>query len=161
MDEVVDGKTGQAENRPINDELYYEAALRTDLSHEKYKEALERILGCKLYLENQFDTEVIEALHAMMGLVTEAGELCDIFKRFIFYGKQVDKNHVAEEAGDIDWYRNKLQDYLMKYDNGTTRQQVLTKNIKKLMARYPEKFDEDKAINRDLEAETNIINDVR
>jgi hypothetical protein len=35
--------------------------------------------------------------------------------------------------------------------------EVMDINIKKLEARYPEKFTEDKAINRDLEAERKIL----
>ena len=37
--------------------------------------------------------------------------------------------------------------------------QSLTNNINKLMVRYPEKFDTDKAINRDLETERKRLED--
>jgi hypothetical protein len=37
--------------------------------------------------------------------------------------------------------------------------QSLTNNINKLMVRYPEKFDTDKAINRDLENERKRLED--
>jgi len=42
--------------------------------------------------------------HSLMGIVTELGELTDIFKRHIYYGKDIDKEHLVEELGDLFWY---------------------------------------------------------
>ncbi len=43
-------------------------------------------------------------LHAGYGLVTEVGEIADIFKRHIFYGKAIDIVNLKEEIGDAMWY---------------------------------------------------------
>lgn len=43
-------------------------------------------------------------LHGAIGMMTEAGEILDIFKKHIFYGKPVDVAHLKEEIGDFFWY---------------------------------------------------------
>lgn len=42
--------------------------------------------------------------HAVIGFVTELGELLDICKKFLFYGKPYDVPHIVEELGDGLWY---------------------------------------------------------
>lgn len=95
---------------------------------------------------------VIRLLHASMGLVTEAAEMMDAMKKFIFYGKDLDIVNLKEELGDSDWYKAIAVDEL-----GTSFEDVWEMVIKKLKARYGEKFNEDGAINRDLENERTIL----
>ena len=95
---------------------------------------------------------MIRMLHASMGMVTEAGELADMLKKHIFYGKEVDKTNAIEEAGDVLWYLAVLLDTL-----GVSFEEVMEKNIAKLRARYPDKFTKDDAINRDLKVEREIL----
>lgn len=45
-----------------------------------------------------------DLLHACAGMVTEAGELIDPFKRAMFYKKELDVVNVIEEIGDGLWY---------------------------------------------------------
>jgi NTP pyrophosphatase (non-canonical NTP hydrolase) len=92
------------------------------------------------------------ALHALMGLQTEIGELVDVWKREIFYNKSSDGVNIIEEIGDIAWYLALLCDHI-----DVEFEQCLQINIAKLQKRYPEKFDEGKAINRDLEAEREAL----
>lgn len=42
--------------------------------------------------------------HAKWGLCTEAGELLDLYKRTVVYGKPFDKANLIEEIGDMCWY---------------------------------------------------------
>jgi NTP pyrophosphatase (non-canonical NTP hydrolase) len=42
--------------------------------------------------------------HAIMGIITELGELMDIYKKHLFYGKPIDQEHLVEELGDLFWY---------------------------------------------------------
>ena len=42
--------------------------------------------------------------HAVTGMITEAGELLDAYKRTFAYGAELDKVNVIEECGDIIWY---------------------------------------------------------
>ncbi len=91
-------------------------------------------------------------LHAAMGISTEAGELMDAFKRKIFYGKALDVVNVKEEIGDLMWYvAILLRELDLDFED------VLQTNIDKLRARFPEKFTEHHALNRDLGKERDIL----
>lgn len=93
-----------------------------------------------------------DILHAAMGLVTEAGEFMDAFKKALFYGKNPDYIDLDEEIGDILWY---VAIYLNA--RGLTFEQVMQQNIDKLRVRYPEKFTSEQAVNRDLNAEREAL----
>ena len=104
-------------------------------------------------LRDRLQNEVtIRLLHAAMGMATEAGEFLDMLKKHIFYGKPMDFINAKEEVGDQMWYAGLAIDVLQ-----TTFNEVLTVNIDKLKARYPEKFTEEAAINRNLEIERAIL----
>ena len=98
------------------------------------------------------DKSMIRLLHAGMGLATESAEFLDALKKAIYYGKKLDKVNLAEEMGDILWYCAIALDEL-----GVSFEEVMEKNIAKLEARYPEKFTEEKAENRDLKTERDIL----
>lgn len=42
--------------------------------------------------------------HARLGMLTEIGELADVYKRHIIYGKPFDDVNFREEVGDLCWY---------------------------------------------------------
>jgi len=96
--------------------------------------------------------QTIRLLHAAMGLATESGEFLDMLKKHLFYGKPLDLVNAKEEIGDTMWYTGLCIDILQ-----TTMSEVMTVNIDKLKARYPEKFSEFHAENRDLETERSIL----
>lgn len=96
----------------------------------------------------------MDLLHAGMGLVTESGEFMDMLKKHIFYGKTRDEVNLKEEIGDVLWYAAIALEAL-----GTSFDEVMERNIAKLKARYPEKFTEENAINRDLDKEREILED--
>lgn len=98
------------------------------------------------------DPNTIRLLHAGMGLVTEAGEYMDCLKKFIFYGKPLDKVNLREELGDVSWYARIAASAL-----GDTFIGIIFTNIKKLLARFPEKFTEHQANVRDLNTERKIL----
>ena len=87
-------------------------------------------------------------IHAEMGITTEVGELCDQVKRYIFYQQEFDVTNLEEEIGDIMWYvAILLRDFDLDFGD------ILDRNIRKLRKRFPNKFQVDNAVNRDLEAE--------
>lgn len=96
--------------------------------------------------------ESIDLLHAAMGLSTESNEILDHLKKVFFYGKLLDKVNLAEEVGDILWYCS-----IMCRRLGLSFEQIAETNIKKLQARYPEKFTEENALVRDLDTERGIL----
>ena len=83
-------------------------------------------------------------VHSIMGMATEVSEISEQLLAAL-EGKPVNRNNLAEEAGDILWYMAMLLRYL-----GTDFPTVMAMNIEKLKARYPDKFDADLAINRNL-----------
>lgn len=93
--------------------------------------------------ERLMDQEILRFLHAQAGLTTETGEIADIFKKYIFYGKEIDRNHLAEEMGDLLWYLS-----ICCYLVGMNLEEVMRKNIFKLRLRYPESFSNDAALQR-------------
>ena len=58
-----------------------------------------------------------QVLHALLGLVTEVGELADCIKRHVIYSKPLDKVNLMEEVLDSFWYLN-LYMYEMKLGGG-------------------------------------------
>jgi NTP pyrophosphatase (non-canonical NTP hydrolase) len=98
----------------------------------------------------------MDIMHAAAGMAGESGEVIDLVKKVIYYGKSVDREKLIAEMGDIAWYMNLM---ISKLD--TTWSEVFERNIAKLEARYPDMcFDADKAINRDEVAEQVAMNKV-
>ncbi len=91
-------------------------------------------------------------LHAAFGLVTEAGELLDALKKSTFYGRELDLTNVKEEAGDILWYLAILFDAI-----GTDFETEQDRVIAKLKARFPDKFTEKDAFERNLDTERQVL----
>ena len=88
-------------------------------------------------------------IHAALGIGGEAGEILDDIKKVAFNNRALDNKHLIAEISDVMWYLNLLVASL-----GTTWGHVLSVNIAKLEARYPDlKYDADRSLNRDLAAE--------
>lgn len=113
-----------------------------------YKEYQE--LASKTFAEA--GDETLNLLHCAIGASTEAGELLDAFKKHIYYKKELDVVNIGEEIADIQWYLFNLC-RLLNLD----MEQLLEANISKLKARYGDKFSTERAINRDLDTERNIL----
>ena len=98
------------------------------------------------------DDQKLRLLHAGMGLVTEAGEFMEMLEGHLIGGKDLDLVNLKEEVGDSQWYAGIAIDVLK-----TTLNEILTVNIEKLRKRYPDKFTNEAAINRDTDAEREIL----
>lgn len=94
----------------------------------------------------------LRLLHCAMGAATEAGEMLDVIKKAIFYGKEVDTVNFSEEIFDRLWYIA-----LGIHELRTSFEAGMDTNIAKLRARYGGKFDAAKALNRDLETERKVL----
>lgn len=125
----------------MNPTDYVDGAIRTESPVESFN------LG-----NLALDAGKIRLLHATMGLCTESGELADQLKKHLFYGKELDRVNLIEEAGDLLWYLAILLDEL-----DTTFGEVMSSNIAKLRSRYPEKFTPKQAAQRDLGKERSIL----
>jgi len=103
-------------------------------------------------LARMANPETLRLLHAVIGMVTEAGELADALKKHIFYGKPLDRINVLEEVGDSQWYAALAVDILK-----STMAEVRQVNIAKLRARFPDKFNAKDAQDRDLANERAVL----
>ena len=93
-----------------------------------------------------------ELLHAMLGIASESGEFVDAFKKHLVYGKELDVVNLEEECGDFFWYVA-----IFCFFTKTPISTIMERNIAKLRARYPNKFTEHDALNRNLERERAIL----
>lgn len=98
------------------------------------------------------DPNTVRLFHAVIGLVTEGSELVEMLFDHIFQGQPLDLTNAMEEGGDACWYIGLLCDVL-----GITFDDMLNMVICKLSLRYPEKFTEHYAINRDVNAERALL----
>ena len=81
--------------------------------------------------------------NSVMGLCGESGEACDIVKKHLFHGHELDREALIKELGDVAWY---LAEAAAALD--IDLDEVFERNIEKLKKRYPEGFSEEKSINR-------------
>ena len=84
-------------------------------------------------------------INAVMGLCGESGEAIDIVKKHLFQGHDLEKDKLAKELGDIAWY---LAEAAVALDMDL--EDIFSANIEKLRKRYPEGFDADRSIHRNV-----------
>lgn len=97
----------------------------------------------KVFSQKTFNTYEMDALHAALGVGSDAGELQDAIKKHLIYGKPLDVDNVIEEIGDVLWFLA-----LMSHAVGMNLEQMAVANIEKLKKRYPEKYSDEAAIAR-------------
>lgn len=100
------------------------------------------------------DPKLVRLLHSILGMATEVGELIEAFGNHMFPAKQkpLDEVNLKEEVGDLMWYQGIFADVM-----DTTFEEMQETNNRKLRARYPEKFTEKHAIERDLVSERQVL----
>lgn len=94
-------------------------------------------------------------IHSILGIMTEAGELGEHLVNYIM-SEPEDlegyKPNLVDETGDVLWYQAMLLRLL-----GTDFETTAGKNLAKLKARFPDKFEERLAIHRDEAAEQSVF----
>lgn len=99
---------------------------------------------------------LVNLLHGIIGKATEDGELLEALMKMLC-GCSPDTVNIAEEVGDGHWY-----DAVIAHECGVTFDELHEQNIAKLRLRYPNKFTEYDALNRNLEAERlNLESNIR
>ena len=82
-------------------------------------------------------------INGCLGLAGESGEVLDIIKKWVFHEKELDKDHLKKEIGDVMWYVAMLcESFDFNID------EILKINVCKLKSRYPDGFDTEKANRR-------------
>ena len=92
---------------------YQRAALKTLKEWGKLREDLNNIVYLALAING------------------EAGEVAEVVKKAWRDGKEVDKDWLVEELGDVLWYVA-----VLAHELGVSLSEVMEKNIKKLRKRY-------------------------
>tara|TARA_B100000287_G_scaffold210451_1_gene198623 strand:- start:4328 stop:4744 length:417 start_codon:yes stop_codon:yes gene_type:complete len=119
---------------------------RTIVDVDKYMEFVNKTTSypsqsnaelCKRIIElDKKDIQIARLLTAAIGLSAEGGEFTEIVKKMAFQGKELtdeSKLHMVKELGDVFWYFSQAC-MALDVDFNT----VLTQNMAKLLARYPE-----------------------
>jgi len=70
-----------------------------------------------------------------LGLAGESGEVADLVKKALFYGKSLDREALILELGDVRWYLEVLAASL-----DLTMEEIEAANVAKLQKRYPTGF---------------------
>lgn len=86
-------------------------------------------------------------LNGVLGLCGESGEVADIVKKATFQGHELDKDHIAEELGDVAWYLA-----IAAHAIGYTLGDIFQRNVDKLEKRYPNGFNKNRSIHREGES---------
>ena len=100
----------------------------------------------------KLESKLMDNIHMLLGMTTEIGELQDVFKKYIAYKKEIDWVNVKEELGDLLFYISSFSRI-----NNFDLEEILETNVKKLESRYPDKFSEFRALNRDFQKERKIL----
>lgn len=101
------------------------------------------------------DNKILLLTHMVLGIVTEAGELLEALIPVLFDGATLDEVNMQEEMGDVAWYRANALIAL-----GQTIRENDQQNIHKLLARFPDKFDQERALDRALAVERKVLEGV-
>lgn len=130
---IENGFNGLAAN------LYQGEALRTSPFLDEFE---------KVDPWEQDAVRVFALYHAIFGLTSEAGEAAGILqKTFQGHPEPLDdaaaKEHMLKELGDCLWMISEAAWAL-----GVNLEQVMTMNMDKLRARYPEGFDPERSLHR-------------
>jgi len=94
------------------------------------------VLNARLSELSDLGANVPQLLTAALGLTAEAGEFTEVVKKIFLQGKPYSEEnvfHMKRELGDMCWY---IAQACMALD--TSFNEILSMNVEKLSARYPE-----------------------
>jgi len=141
----------------LGDMLWYIAndlniSLRKGFIEQAPYDALARIefMGVPMVTDGGYSLEGVEAWFP--ALVFNACTLADFAKKDLAYQKAYTPAHYLTTVGYLLGAINNIA-----ITNGVDLEVYMEKNINKLIKRYPEKFTEEAAINRDTDAERKIL----
>lgn len=130
----------------MNANKYQKLAMRTNDG-----KASDRLIGKMQEYDMKFSSEqsnndcvdIGGIFNACLGLSGEVGEFNDMIKKWVFHEKNLDMEHAKKEAGDILWYVAMLCESF-----GWNMGEIMQMNVDKLIARYPDGFDVERANHR-------------
>lgn len=120
---------------------YMELALSKEADQEKIRR---RVAA--------YGTQATRLENGLRGLTNEVGELADVVKGWLEYGRPLDTSNVLEECGDVLWRTSQILRAV-----GMTLEQAMGANLRKLSIRYEGRCTDEEANNRNLEAEREAL----
>lgn len=135
----------------IVNQMVYLDAFKKALFYGKNSDNVSSVEG-RANCSNLTNLVSSDIIHSIIGKATEAGELLEALYAAMFDAKEFDLTNFREEIGDGLWY-----DAIGLEAIGSNFGEVQTINIAKLRARFPNKFTEFDANNRDLTVERKIL----
>jgi NTP pyrophosphatase (non-canonical NTP hydrolase) len=132
----------------VNPNIYQAAAARTEADPCKSASRMESMLPVDPTSPDSLHLMPVRINHAVVGLAGEVGELSQLLERWVYYGQSLSVPDVEEEVGDCLWYIALLCTAV-----GIPMERAMEGNLAKLKARFPHKFTEEAAANRDPTAE--------
>lgn len=126
----------------VKKQIFYDKPFKLELQHT--------LLDTYNFNQNKQTLNIDSRLfHGIIGICTESIELLQALK---FDGSPLDKVNLIEELGDILWYVLIMCDQL-----DVSLDTVIQTMIDKLQTRYPEKYTNERAIQRNIKKERNIL----
>lgn len=156
--DVPYGDYGSAKNLTAVLRNFVNVGLELDQLKKLYfygKQATAEPDGTTMTVQEALNRAGISAdiFHGIVGLATESSELVDALLTAIENRDgELDEVNLKEEVGDCLWYLQTIVTGL-----STTLEECALVNTAKLKKRYPDKFTEDAAINRDVAAERELL----
>ena len=122
--------------------LFYGKEIKGISIDPRWQTVTEQVEHGQVSLSDLFPKTELEynTLHALLGLLTETTEALQNF-----FSEEYSELNQLEEVGDLSWYYALL---LKSVKHSPS--EVWEANIRKLKARYPQNFETEKALNRDL-----------
>lgn len=105
---------------------------KTIFMDEQHAELVRALAKSGAQIKEEMTPSDAHLLHMSMGVAGEAGEILDVLKKSIIYRKPLDRDHLKEELGDIEFFLQGIREEL-----GISRSECLALNIEKLRKRYP------------------------
>jgi NTP pyrophosphatase (non-canonical NTP hydrolase) len=143
--EILTSESDEHTVEELGDVMWY-VALGLDALGQQFEEV-------PLLSEDDF-LNLVPGEAAPDSLVIVAADILDLVKKSVFYGRVIDHEKIVS----LFYLMKNIAHYGLIMspnfeDNPVILDDVIEANVKKLRARFPEKFSEDAANNRDVKAE--------
>jgi NTP pyrophosphatase (non-canonical NTP hydrolase) len=111
------------------------------ISETEYSQFVSDLAADPRGIVKRVNPATINALHAAIGIASEAGEILDEIKKHLIYGAELNHEALWKEMGDLEWYSQLLRNAMF-----VDRQFILRRNMEKLNKRHPNGFSTESAI---------------
>ena len=122
------------------------------IDNTNFKEEVGDILWYTAILCDEWKLQYLPAEYGLgdpaPGLLSGVGQLADMYKRAVFYGQTFEPILAQQAVSALLFYLS-----VLSKEKGYSLQDCEKANIRKLRARYPNKFTDYDAVNRDIEVE--------